>query len=128
MKKLLYTTTAFVLCGGIVQANAACIATPSCYDMGYSSTSSCEGGLKCPFDNYWNCDLANKINEVTTQITELEKQLIEEYSGKKIEVNGEQGKIKLLPDGKNYGFFKTRVRKYYTPFNFKSIKYLKLVK
>ena len=75
MKKLLYTTTAFVLCGGIVQANAACIATPSCYDMGYSSTSSCEGGLKCPFDNYWNCDLANKINEVTTQITELEKKI-----------------------------------------------------
>ena len=55
MKKLLYTTTAFVLCGGIVQANAACIATPSCYDMGYSSTSSCEGGLKCPFGSYWYC-------------------------------------------------------------------------
>ena len=55
MKKLLYTTTAFVLCGGIVQANAACIATPSCYDMGYSSTSSCEGGLKCQFGSYWYC-------------------------------------------------------------------------
>ena len=55
MKKLLYTTTAFVLCGGIVQANAACIATPSCYDMGYSSTSSCDGGLKCPFGSYWYC-------------------------------------------------------------------------
>ena len=55
MKKLLYTTTAFVLCGGIVQTNAACIATPSCYDMGYSSTSSCDGGLKCPFGSYWYC-------------------------------------------------------------------------
>ena len=55
MKKLLYTTTAFVLCGGIVQANAACISTPSCYDMGYSSTSSCDGGLKCPFGSYWYC-------------------------------------------------------------------------
>ncbi len=55
MKKLLYTTTAFVLCGGIVQANAACIATPSCYDMGYSSTSSCDSGLKCPFGDYWYC-------------------------------------------------------------------------
>ncbi len=75
MKKILYTTTAFVLCGGIVQANAACIATPSCTAMGYTSTSSCDGGLKCPFGNYWNCDLANKINEVTTQITELEKKI-----------------------------------------------------
>ena len=55
MKKLLYTTTAFVLCGGIVQANAACIATPSCTAMGYSSTSSCDGGLKCPFGSYWYC-------------------------------------------------------------------------
>ena len=55
MKTLLYTTTAFVLCGGIVQANAACIATPSCTAMGYSSTNSCEGGLKCPFGSYWYC-------------------------------------------------------------------------
>ncbi len=75
MKTLLYTTTAFVLCGGIVQANAACIATPSCTAMGYTSSSSCTNGIKCPFGNYWNCDLANKINEVTTQITELEKKL-----------------------------------------------------
>ena len=75
MKKILYTTTAFVLCGGIVQANAACIATPSCTSMGYTSTSSCTNGIKCPFGNYWNCDLANKINEVTTQITELEKKI-----------------------------------------------------
>ena len=63
MKTLLYTTTAFVLCSGIVQANAACIATPSCTAMGYSSTSSCDGGLKCPcdgglkcpFGSYWYC-------------------------------------------------------------------------
>ena len=74
MKKLLYTTTAFVLCGGIVQANAACIATPSCYDMGYSSTSSCEGGLKCPFGSYWNCDLANKITELEKKINQQQQQ------------------------------------------------------
>ena len=55
MKKLLYTTTAFVLCSGIVQANAACIATPSCTSMGYTETSSCDGGLKCPFGSYWYC-------------------------------------------------------------------------
>ena len=75
MKKLLYTTTAFVLCGGIVQANAACIATPSCTAMGYSSTSSCTNGIKCPFGNYWNCDLANKITELTNKITEIEQKV-----------------------------------------------------
>ena len=75
MKKLLYTTTAFVLCGGIVQANAACIATPSCTAMGYSSTSSCTNGIKCPFGNYWNCDLSNKITELTNKITEIEQKV-----------------------------------------------------
>ena len=71
MKKILYTTTAFVLCGGIVQANAACIATPSCTTLGYTSTSSCTGGIKCPFGNYWNCS----INELTNKITELEEKI-----------------------------------------------------
>ena len=67
MKKLLYTTTAFVLCGGIVQANAACIATPSCTAMGYTSSSSCTNGIKCPFGEAWNCS----INDIKTEITEL---------------------------------------------------------
>ena len=75
MKTLLYTTTAFVLCGGIVQANAACIATPSCTAMGYTSSSSCTNGIKCPFGNYWNCDLANKITELTNKITEIEQKV-----------------------------------------------------
>ena len=77
MKTLLYTTTAFVLCGGIV-------ATPSCTAMGYSSTSSCDGGLKCPFGEAWNCsindiktEINNKINEVKTEITEI-KNIIEQ--------------------------------------------------
>ena len=71
MKKILYTTTAFVLCGGIVQTNAACIATPSCTAMGYTSSSSCTNGIKCPFGNYWNCansDLSNKITELENKI------------------------------------------------------------
>ena len=74
MKTLLYTTTAFVLCGGIVQANAACIATPSCTAMGYTSTSSCTNGIKCPFGNYWNCDLANKIAELEKKIDQQQQQ------------------------------------------------------
>ena len=71
MKKILYTTTAFVLCGGIVQTNAACITTPSCTAMGYTSSSSCTNGIKCPFGEYWNCansDLSNKITELENKI------------------------------------------------------------
>ena len=60
MKKLLYTTTAFVLCGNIVQANAACIATPSCDALGYTSSTSCTNGIKCPFGNKWFCPKEEK--------------------------------------------------------------------
>ncbi len=72
MKKILYSTTAFVLCG-IAQSQAACITTPSCTTLGYTSTTSCTDGLKCPFGNYWNCTHINKITELTNKITELEK-------------------------------------------------------
>ena len=91
MKKLLYTTTAFVLCGGIVQANAACIATPSCTSMGYTSTSSCTNGIKCPFGNYWNCDLSNKITELTNKITEQTNKINE--IEQKVVVNQSQGEV-----------------------------------
>ena len=56
---------------------AACIPTPSCSSLGYESSSSCEGGIKCPFGNAWNCTLADKITEITTEITEIKK-VIEE--------------------------------------------------
>ena len=52
-------------------AEAACIQTPSCSSLGYESTSSCSGGIKCPFGNAWNCTLINKINSINTQITNL---------------------------------------------------------
>ena len=54
MKKLLYTTTAFVLCGGIGT-----------------------NGIKCPFGNYWNCansDLSNKITELEKKINQQQQQ------------------------------------------------------
>ena len=38
---------------------AACIPTPSCASLGYESSSSCEGGIKCPFGNAWNCTVIN---------------------------------------------------------------------
>ena len=73
-KFLLYSTilVAFTMSGGA--ANAACIQTPTCSSLGYSSGSSCTGGVKCPFGNAWNCtasNLSNKITEVTNKITEI---------------------------------------------------------
>lgn len=68
MKKIFYyCSTALILSCGIAQAQT-CVPTPTCSSLGYTSSSSCDGGLKCPFGNYWNCDLANKV-------TELEKKL-----------------------------------------------------
>ena len=73
MKQYLLLTSAFVA-GGLLSgtAGAACIQTPSCSSLGYTSSSSCTGGVKCPFGNAWNCDSVNKITELTNKITELE--------------------------------------------------------
>ena len=76
MKKILLASVGvMVMSAGTVYA--ACIPTPSCSSLGYESSSSCEGGIKCPFGNAWNCTLADKINEITTEITEIKK-VIEE--------------------------------------------------
>ena len=76
MKKILLASAGvMVMSAGM--AYAACIPTPSCASLGYESSSSCEGGIKCPFGNAWNCTLADKINEITTEITEIKK-VIEE--------------------------------------------------
>ena len=54
MKKIFYLSTAFILCG-MAQSQASCIQTPSCTSLGYTKTSSCTNGLKCPFGSYWYC-------------------------------------------------------------------------
>ena len=38
---------------------AACIQTPSCSSLGYTSTTACEGGLKCPWGNAWFCNVCS---------------------------------------------------------------------
>ena len=55
MRKILLYSSAWALLSGT--ANAACIQTPSCSSLGYSSTTACEGGLKCPWGNAWFCNV-----------------------------------------------------------------------
>ena len=75
MKQYLFLTSALVVSGLLCSvAEAACIQTPSCSSLGYTSSQSCNGGIKCPFGNAWNCtasNLSNKITEVTNKITEI---------------------------------------------------------
>ena len=69
MKKILLASAGvMVISAGM--AYAACIPTPSCASLGYESSSSCEGGIKCPFGNAWNCTLVNKITEIEKIIQE----------------------------------------------------------
>ena len=76
MKKILLASVG-VMVISVGTGYASCIPTPSCSSLGYESSSSCEGGIKCPFGNAWNCTLADKITEIITEITEIKK-VIEE--------------------------------------------------
>ena len=69
MKKILLASVG-VMVMSAETVYAACIPTPSCASLGYESSSSCEGGLKCPFGNAWNCTLVNKITEIEKIIQE----------------------------------------------------------
>ena len=69
MKKILLAS-AGVMVMSAGTGYAACIPTPSCSSLGYESSSSCEGGIKCPFGNAWNCTLVNKITEIEKIIQE----------------------------------------------------------
>ena len=82
MKQYLFLTSALVVSGLLSggAAEAACIQTPSCSSLGYTSSQSCNGGVKCPFGNAWNCtasDLSNKITELTNKITEQTNKITE---------------------------------------------------
>lgn len=75
MRKFLLMSSALTV-GSLLSgaAEAACIQTPSCSSLGYSSTTACEGGLKCPFGEAWNCtgpNNTNKINSINTSITNI---------------------------------------------------------
>ena len=71
-KFLLYSSALVLLSGG--EANAACIQTPTCSSLGYDSSTACDGGIKCPFGNAWNCTGPNnttEINSIKTQINSI---------------------------------------------------------
>ena len=80
MRKILLMSSALVLLSG--SAEAACIQTPTCGAMGYDSTIACEGGIKCPFGNAWNCTLANKIAQIEITIEKLEQTVQDEALSK----------------------------------------------
>ncbi len=69
MKKILLASVGIIISTGTTYA--ACIPTPSCSSLGYESSSSCEGGIKCPFGNAWNCTLANKIIQLENKVTTI---------------------------------------------------------
>ena len=80
MKKYLFLTSALVAFTMSGVAEAACIQTPSCSSLGYTSSQSCTGGIKCPFGNAWNCttsSITNKITELTNKIITLETKVTE---------------------------------------------------
>ena len=57
MRKILLYSSAFVAFTMSGVAEAACIQTPNCTTLGYTSTTACEGGLKCPWGNAWFCNV-----------------------------------------------------------------------
>ena len=57
MKQYLLLTSALAVFGLSGTAEAACIQTPNCTTLGYTSTTACEGGLKCPWGNAWFCNV-----------------------------------------------------------------------
>ena len=66
MKRIFYyTTTAIIISCGISQAQT-CVPTPTCSSLGYTSSSACDGGLKCPFGEAWYCPISG-----SQDITEL---------------------------------------------------------
>ena len=57
MRKFLLYSSALVAFAMSGVAEAACIQTPNCTTLGYTSTTACEGGLKCPWGNAWFCNV-----------------------------------------------------------------------
>ena len=57
MRKFLLYSSALMVFGFSDTVLAACIQTPNCTSLGYTSATACEGGLKCPWGNAWFCNV-----------------------------------------------------------------------
>ena len=56
MRKLILMTSAAIIAplSGLAE-DITCTATPNCADLGYTSTTSCDNGVKCPWGEAWFC-------------------------------------------------------------------------
>ena len=56
MRKLILMTSAAIIAplSGLAE-DITCTATPNCADLGYTSTTSCDKGVKCPWGEAWFC-------------------------------------------------------------------------
>ena len=56
MRKLILMTSAAIIAplSGFAE-DITCTATPNCADLGYTSTTSCDNGVKCPWGEAWYC-------------------------------------------------------------------------
>ncbi len=78
MKRIFYyTTTAIIISCGITQAQT-CVPTPTCSTLGYTSSTACDSGIKCPFGEAWNCSTNDIKTEITEKITELTNKITEQ--------------------------------------------------
>ena len=72
MNKLMFLSVSLLALTLSRQSYAqTCSAPPSCETLGYTNTTACDGGLKCPFENKWNCTASNLVG----QIEELKQML-----------------------------------------------------
>ena len=56
MRKLILMTSAAVIVPlSCLAEDVTCTATPNCADLGYTSTTSCDNGVKCPWGEAWYC-------------------------------------------------------------------------
>ena len=54
-KLILMTSAAIIMPLNSFAEDVTCTATPNCADLGYTSTTSCDNGVKCPWGEVWYC-------------------------------------------------------------------------
>ena len=99
-KTIYYTTTALIVSCGITKAQT-CVPTPTCSTLGYTSTTACDSGIKCPFGEAWNCSTNEIKTEITEKITELTNKITEQTNKiteieQKVVVNQSQGEVCII--------------------------------